>query len=152
MILLISNPFFIFYFVVDKYIILFCSYLFVLLLYSQTCFTCHGDKLKAQLGWINGESTVKIKVLKSNGDSEVLKVKRNTKMTNIGDNQVGQMELSIENKGFIYDEETSSENVTTHKDRGATDISKQNSGLNYDKILDHIGQFGRYTVLITLRW
>ena len=45
-------------------------------------------------------------------------------MANIGDNQADQLELSIDNKAFSYDEETSSGNVIAHKDRVFVDNAK----------------------------
>ena len=71
-------------------------------------------------------------------------------MANISDNQVGQLEISKDNKGFSYDEEISGENVNTHKDEASITNVKPNSDLNYDRILEHIGQFGRYVYLAIL--
>ena len=50
----------------------------------------------------------------------------------MGDKQVSQLELSIENKGFSYDEEKTRENVSTHEDRVSINTTKPNRGLNYD--------------------
>ena len=51
------------------------------------------------------------------------------------------------NKAFDYDSEKSIQNVTRDKDVRPEDESgsdlNSDSGLNYDKILEEIGQFGR---------
>ena len=57
------------------------------------------------------------------------------------------MEMSKVNKAFDYDSEKSIQNVTRDIDARQEDESgpdsDSNSGLNYDKILEEIGQFGR---------
>ena len=64
-------------------------------------------------------------------------------MTHSIDNESGKVELSEVNKGFVYDEETSIEGATDKKVYGTSDTTKAKQGLNYDVILDEIGQFGR---------
>ena len=57
--------------------------------------------------------------------------------------------ISKVNKAFDYDSEKSIQNVTRDKDvrpedeSGSGSDSNSESGLNYDKILEEIGQFGR---------
>ena len=57
------------------------------------------------------------------------------------------MEMSKVNKAFDYDSEKSIQNVTRDIDAKPEDESgsdsNSDSGLNYDKILVEIGQFGR---------
>ena len=59
------------------------------------------------------------------------------------------MEMSKVNKAFDYDSEKSIQNVTRDidvrpkDDSGSVSNSNSDSGLNYDKILEEIGQFGR---------
>ena len=55
------------------------------------------------------------------------------------------MEMSKVNKAFDYDSEKSIQNVTRDIDARQEDGSGSDSdpGLNYDKILEEIGQFGR---------
>ena len=51
--------------------------------------------------------------------------------------------MSKVNKAFDYDSEKSIQNVTKDIDVRPEDESGSDSGLNYDKILEEIGQFGR---------
>ena len=57
--------------------------------------------------------------------------------------------MSKVNKAYDYDSEKSIQNVTRDKDvrpedeSGSGSDSNSDSGLNYDKILEEIGQFGR---------
>ena len=60
------------------------------------------------------------------------------------ESQAGHFELCSENKGFSYDGELSNENIVTGHDKPSCNPIKSDTNLNYDKILDHIGQFGRY--------
>ena len=53
------------------------------------------------------------------------------------------MEMSKVNKAFDYGSEKSIQNVTRDIDVKQEDESRSDSGLNYDKILEEIGQFGR---------
>ena len=53
------------------------------------------------------------------------------------------MEMSKVNKAFDYDSEKSIQNVTRDIDVRPEGESRSDSGLNYDKILEEIGQFGR---------
>jgi hypothetical protein len=53
------------------------------------------------------------------------------------------MELSNVNKGFTHDDGKSIEVVENDKDRRSDGNKNANPSINYDKILDEIGQFGR---------
>ena len=53
------------------------------------------------------------------------------------------MEMSNVNKAFTNDDGKSIESVTNDKDIVSRENKEEPRGLNYDKILDEIGQFGR---------
>ena len=71
-------------------------------------------------------------------------------MAKKGESQAGDFELCAENKGFSYGEEVSKENVVASDDKPSFNDIGSNTSLNYDKILEHIGQFGRYCTLLIL--
>ena len=63
-----------------------------------------------------------------------------------GDNSINRFEMSETNEGFTNDDENGvSKEKITHKDSaaGITKNDDSKPDLNYDKILDHIGQLGR---------
>ena len=53
------------------------------------------------------------------------------------------MELSNVNKGFAHDDGKSIEDVENDKDKISDGNRKENPNINYDRILEEIGQFGR---------
>ena len=60
-----------------------------------------------------------------------------------GDCSTNRFEMSKTNDGFEDDENILSKQGISHKDCSAIANDESSSGLNYDKLLEHIGQFGR---------